>query len=231
MRIAPMSLLVALGAILSAVGNAQDEVQPYGSLDSIPLDTTTQTSWRVLVAGETLLLDSVWNDSIWLWSAPCEGPFVTLRFEANGIYREQIMPCDQPNEVEWNAPLNGDSATLLPNDIVIQFQRSQLDSLPSFSLTGSCFPLIAESAFQSWYNAVKAFTFESDKCRTIESRQQVGCITADQGAQLLRLIPSEDRRLRILKGLVSHIDMVQQLPTTDLFHLQLYREKAENLTR
>ena len=232
-----------LFATFSFTGNAQQETQSSAAMDTIPSDTATWTSWRVLVAGEALLLDSVWTDSLWQWSAPCDGPFVTLRFEADSSYRERVMPCYSPMETgspvaaekeydrEMNAPLSADSVGLPRYDINVKLHRSQLDSLPNYPLLGSCFPLISEQAFQRWFNAINALTFESDKCRAIDSRQYQSCLTQYQAIELLNLIPSEDRRLLILKGLVPHTNLIQQLPLDDLFHLQVFRIKAEEMLR
>lgn len=232
-----------LFATLSYTGNAQQETQSSAAVDSSHSKSPTWPSWRVLVAGEALLLDSVWTDSIWHWSALCDGPLVTLRFEADSSYRERVMPCDSPLEsdslaaalkgysLEMNAPLNADAAGLPRYAIEVQLHRAQLDSLPNYPLLGSCFPLISEQAFQRWFNAINALTFESDKCRAIDSRQHQSCLTSNQAIQLLNLIPSEDRRLLILQGLAPHTNLIQQLPLDDLFHLQVFRTKAQEMLR
>ena len=110
-----------LFATFSYTGNAQQETQSSAAIDTSLSDTPALHSWRVLVAGKTLLLDSVWTDSLWQWSAPCDGPFVTLRFETKDSYCERVMPCDSPMESdslraakkengrEMNAPLSKDS--------------------------------------------------------------------------------------------------------------------------
>jgi len=243
MRSVTLSLLTLLFSTFSYTGNAQQETQSSAAMESLLSDTPALPSWRVLVAGETLLLDSVWTDSLWQWSAPCDGPFVTLRFEAKGSYCERVMPCDSPmesdslraaekeNDREMDAPLSKDSDGLTCYAINVEIHRSQLDSLPHYPLLGSCFPLISERAFQRWLNAINALTFESDKCRAIDSRQHQSCLTQDQVIQLLNLIPSEDRRLLILKELVPHTNLIQQLPLDDLFHLQVFRTKAEEMLR
>ncbi len=243
MRSAAFSLLTMLFTTFSYTGNAQQETPSSAAIDTSLSDTPALPSWRILVAGETLLLDSIWTDSLWQWSAPCDGPFVTLRFEAKGSYRERLMPCDSPMESdsiraaekengrEMNAPLSTDSEGLTRYTINVELDRSQLDSLPNHPLIGSCFPLISEQAFDRWLNAINALTFESDKCRAIGSRQHQSCLTQDQVIELLNLIPSEDRRLAILKGLIPHTNLIQQLPLNDLFHLQVFRTKAEELIR
>jgi hypothetical protein len=243
MRSATLSLLTILFATLSYTGNAQQETKSSNVVEASPSDTSAWPSWRVLVAGEALLLASVWTDSLWQWSDQCDGPFVTLRFEADSSYRERVMPCDSPIESdslgaalkeynrEMNAPLSADSADLPLYAIEVQLHRAQLDSLPNYPLLGSCFPLISEQAFQRWFNAINALTFESDKCRAIDSRQHRSCLTSNQAIQLLHLIPSEDRRLLILKGLAPHTNLIQQLPLDDLFHLQVFRTKAEEMLR
>ncbi|MDA0303618.1 MAG: DUF4476 domain-containing protein [Bacteroidetes bacterium] len=243
MRSPALFLLTLILTTLSSAGNAQQATRLPAAIDSLLAEVPAWPSWRVRVAGEVLLLDSVWNDSLWQWSAPCDGPLVTLRFEANGLYREKVMPCVQPpqsdslvapemaHSSERNGPILLDSPMVPSYAIALELHRSQLDSLPFFSLLGRCFPMISEGAFQHWFDAVNALTFESDKCRALESRQHQTCLTTDQVVQLLQLIPSEDRRLRVLKGLAPHIDRIQQLPLEDLFHLQVFREKAGELTR
>ena len=153
MRSAAFSLLTMLFATFSYTGNAQQETQSSAAIDTNLSNTLALPSWRILVAGETLLLDSVWTDSLWQWSAPCDGPFVTLRFEAKGSYRERVMPCDSPiesdsiraaekeNGREMNASISTGFEGMTRYAINVELDRSQLDSLPSHPLLGSCFPL------------------------------------------------------------------------------------------
>lgn len=242
MRSATLSLLAMLFATLSYTANAQQESQ-LPAMDTSLSDTPNLPSWRVLVAGESLLLDSVWTDSLWQWSAPCDGPFVTLRFEAAATYRERVLPCDNPLQLDslvepehkieggTHATIGAEADLRGGYSIVVELYRSQLDSLPNLPLRGSCFPLISEHAFQRWINTINALTFESDICRAIDSRKDQRCLTSNQAVQLLHLIPSEDRRLTILRGLIPQTNLIQQLPLDDLFHLQMFRTKAEELIR
>ena len=245
MRFSDLAILACTLLTLAIQGKAQQtRVSPTPSVAKPSL--TDSLSWpvlRVRVAGDALLLDSIWSDSLWIWSSPCDGPSVILRFENDEVFREKKLPCQIPFEPQpviglddqEPTPSNGTEPLVYDNQpdysISMEIHRSQLDSMPVSPLSGRCFPLISERAYQSWLHEVNAATFESEKCRAIAERQHQSCLTSAQVVQLLNLIPSEDRRLTILEILLPHTDRVNQLPVNSLFHLQMFREKAEGLTQ
>ncbi len=245
MRFCVSAMLVFAFLILSIQGKAQQTTisPPQSVTDSTLTDSLTWPVFRVRIAGESLRFDSIWSDSLWIWSSPCDGPSVVLRFENDEVFREKEIPCQLTLEsyppigldAEEPTPSNGTKSLLFENQadysVSMEIHRSQLDSMPASSLLGRCFPLISERAYQSWLHEVNAATFESEKCRAIAERQHQSCLTPAQVVQLLNLIPSEDRRLTILENLVPHTDRVNELPINSLFHLQMFREKAEGLTQ
>jgi len=245
MRFCDLAILAFAFLTFSIQGKAQQTTTspPPSVTDSTLTDSLSWPVFRVRIAGESLRLDSIWSDSLWVWSSPCDGPSVVLRFENEEVFHEKKIPCQlplapsSPIELDAEEPTasNGTKSLLYENpanySVSMEIHRSQLDSMPASSILGRCFPLISEHAYQNWLHEVNAATFESEKCRAIAERQHQSCLTPAQVVQLLNLIPSEDRRLTILESLLPHTDRVNELPINSLFHLQMFREKAEGLTQ
>jgi hypothetical protein len=243
MRSSVLTFLGFIAILLSCPGIAQTEVPTIESMpeeggvgDSLPWPTL-----KVRIEGDIVLIDSLWSDSLWQWSSGCDRPSLTIRFENNGWYKEQSMPCEitasqtdsilpeSNSTLFFNASESNTSKSKLTYSIAMKINRSDLDSLPNLPLKGRCFPLVSSGNFQRWFDTIRAIPFESDKCRAIASRQHQNCLTTSQAASLLSLIPSEDRKLSALEHLIPHIDRVHQLSVDALFHLQLFREKARKL--
>ena len=240
------STLTFLGFVLLCFqGVAQTELpttEPISS-EKVSPDSTTWPMFRVRIAGEAILIDTLWSDSLWFWSGPCDQPNLTIRFERSNIFKEVKMPCEfLPYHTDSILLQNAQPSTaiiqdsdLTPNQgayqISMEISQLELDSIPNLSLEYRCFPLIPEEEFQRWLHHIQAIAFESDKCRAIAAIELQHCLTIDHVVSILDLIPSEDKKLNTLEKLMPHVDRSNELPIGTLFHLQLFREKAEKLIR
>ena len=231
---------IAIGATACSDSIAQNDV---------PLEL--ETPWdtlRVRAELPTAILDSLWTDSLWIWSGPCPGSVMLFRIESNaGWIKELTCSCEESESVESEAPSSASDPTALPAEAAarygvetvktktyhgqIQWDRNRLDSLPSLPMAGSCFPPLNDEQFDRILQAVDALPFELDKCDYMKEVGPNHCFSVDQVEGLLGLIASEDRRLEVLRGFVPSTNGIQSLPVESLFHLRLFQNQARELIR
>ena len=217
--------------------------------NDVPL--ALETPWdtlRVRAELTTAILDSLWTDSLWIWSGACPGSVMLFRIESNaGWYKELTCSCEESESVESEAPSSASDPTALPAEAAarygvetvktktyhgqIQWDRNRLDSLPSLPMAGSCFPPLNDEQFDLILQAVNALPFELGNCDYMKEVGTNHCFSVDQVESLLGLIASEDRRLEVLRGFVPSTRGIQSLPVESLFHLRLFQNQARELIR
>ena len=132
-----LSSLVAVVLGLPVLVSAQDSLV----VDSIAPYPTL----RVRSFGEVHGVDSLWSDSLWMWSGACEGPLRSFRFEfADSTFCALEFPCTREATVssEHNAPLSSVSglSPLQSWTAEVTVALDELQAMPRKPLASSCFP-------------------------------------------------------------------------------------------
>lgn len=218
--------MIGLAWSLCSFGQKQ-ELRPDSAASPA---SDVQDSIRVRSHGMTAVVDSLWADSIWTWSGPCDGPSRTFRFElGDTVFCSLDLPCVPPPVVQpsgLNAPLTTDAAvetgwtveTTVPLDSVLRRPRKPIGA--------ECYPPATQKDFELVLAAMDAALFESDKCRTLIESDQQTCLTRAQMKRALQGIPSEDRRLETLAKITSPGSHWTEAELRELFQLNFILEQA-----
>lgn len=163
-----------------------------------------QDTIRVRSHGISVVVDSLWADSVWQWQGPCDGPQRPFRFEmGDTAFCSTTLPCtsiETSDVTALNAPLIAADASPLPSTWSVEARLTAdfILSLPRESLSANCYPPLSASQFAGILEAIDAAIFESEKCDAIERACREHCLSRSQRIDALKRIPSEDRRLETL---------------------------------
>ena len=241
---------IAIGAAACSDSIAQDDASLAWETPPVPVDSVQAPldSLRIRAELTTAILDSLWTDSLWVWSGECPGSVMLFRIESrDGWYKELTCSCEESENIESEAPSSASDPTALPAEAAarygvepvkaktyhgqIQWDRHQLASLPSIPNAGSCFPPLDDERFDRILQAVDALPFELGKCNYMKEIRTNHCFSVAQVEGLLGLIASEDRRLEVLRGFIPSTHGIRSLHVESLFHLRLFQNQAMELIR
>jgi hypothetical protein len=186
---------------------------------------------RVRSFAEASLVDSLWSDSLWVWNGPCDGAVRSFRFEfPDSTYCRVDFPCalEATQPTGPNAPLTaavgGTQRQAWTGQASIA--RIELEAMGRKLVATSCFPPASSAEFAQLLTAMEGAVFESEKCAVLGEASARLCLTRPQMRHALSLIPSEDRRLEIMKR-ISRSDTEWTDPELrDLFQLNFILERA-----
>lgn len=227
-------LLLAWGSSSEMLGqgSAANENQiPAIVLDSMPVEVI-----RVRSVDTRPPIDSLWREDLWSWDGLCLGKDVTFRFEwSDSIFKLQNFPCELRDPALNEGPLRleqSNGLTFAPpqridvHEASVSFSRFQLESIPGQPYSTSCYPPSSDASIEAIAAEVNNAVFESDKCKMLENWVKDQCLTYEQASLLLRLIPSEDRRLETMKKGFLHLPIWSEESAAELFHLSFLKSQA-----
>ncbi len=222
MRITPFFLLMHIAGACTAVSDSL-----------LVTDSASIPPIRVRTSDALMQMDSLWIDTLWSWTGPCENDVRLFRFEyGDSLYRSVNVPCARseailvqstPSSLYEVAASTSDSP---PRSGAIQLTREDLLKIRSKSLEQSCYPPLSQAKFQRFINEMSATIFESDKCDLLASCSHESCLTSSQIHTALLLIPSEDRRLQTMKNHFSQPRFWRRKDLESLFQLKFIFEQA-----
>jgi len=206
------SLVIAQDSLLV------DSIAPYPTL-------------RVRSFGEAHRVDSLWSDSLWIWSGACEGPLRSFRFEfPDSTFCALEFPCTREATVssELNAPLSSASGLtpLQSWTAEVTVALDDLKAMPRKPLASSCFPPAASTAFEALLSAMEQAVFETEKCAVLVRASETLCLTRSQMRQALDRIASEDRKLDTLERIYRSDIEWTEAELRALFQLNFILEQA-----
>lgn len=206
------SLMIAQDSLLV------DSIAPYPTL-------------RVRSFGEAHGVDSLWSDSLWIWSGSCEGPLRSFRFEfPDSTFCALEFPCTRAAmpPADLNAPLSSASSTspLEAWTAAVTIALVDLEAMPRTPMASSCFPPAASAAFDALLSAMEQAVFETEKCAVLERASATLCLTRSQMHQALDRIASEDRKLETLERITRSDIEWTEAELRQLFQLNFILERA-----
>ncbi len=215
-------LLLHLG---SACGAVSDSL--------LVADSLPAPSVRVRSVDAMVQIDSLWTDTIWSWSGPCENNSRLFRFEfGDSLYRSVSVPCTaavghaiQMTAASLYAEPGSDHAPP-QREGDIRLSLNELLKIRSQSIQEGCYPPLPQSEFQLLFDELNAAIFESDKCALLSSRGQQSCLTSHQVKEALLLIPSEDKRLQTMQDAFAKPGFWSREDLESLFQLRYIYEQA-----
>lgn len=226
-----LSPIILQGQVNDAVPISSAALQII-AIDSLMTDSTPSMIARVRTAGATIEVDSLWNDSVWTWSAACTSPLVLFHFSWNDeVALTREVPCTKQTEVP----------ALNPAAELDEFQNRYLGSLTmsmaelhQFALQSSsrftrCFPPVNDPAMERILAQLKEIFFETDKIRMAKVFAAEECLTKLQAQALLMSIASEDRRLELFEPLLEKVGPWSKEDMDELFQLSFIKKQALSL--
>ncbi len=199
----------------------------YSALDS----TAAHPTLRIRSFAEVSLVDSVLHDSLWVWIGPCDGPIRSFRFEfPDSTFCCIDFPClaEGAELSNLNSPLitNSSSHAAQTWTAHASIVLSDVAVMPRIPIVSSCFPPASKAEFERLIFAMHNAVFETDKCLVLEEASAELCLTRHQMSQALRLIPSEDRRLEVMKHITRLDTKWTELELHEMFQLNFIFEQA-----
>ena len=223
-----LSPMISQGQVNDSIPIESDAL-PIIAVDSLTADSAPSMIARVRTAGATVELDSLWNDSIWSWSAACTSPLVLFHFSWNDeVALTREVTCTKQTEVP---ALNPDAGR-------DEFQNEYLGSLTmtmaelhqialqSGSHFTRCFPPVNDPAMERILTQIKETFFETDKIRMAKVIASEECLTKLQAQGLLMSIASEDRRLELFEPMLKKVGPWSKEDIDELFQLSFIKKKA-----
>ena len=200
--------------------------------DSTRVDSVAPiAALRVRSFAEVNLIDSIWSDSLWTWTGPCDGPIRSFRFEFPDSTFCSIEFSCSPNEPELS-----DLSTSLTSsagaphaqiwEAVAMVSVRDLEAMPRMPLATSCFPPASEAIFQQLITAMERAFFEIDKCAVLTQASTTTCLTRQQMSQALQRIPSEDRKLETMERITRSENEWTETELREMFQLNFILERA-----
>ena len=226
-----LSPKLSQGQVNDAVPISRGAV-PIIALDSLMTDSIPSMIARVRTAGATIEMDSLWNDSIWTWSAACTSPLVLFHFSWNDeVALTQEVPCTKQTEV----PALNSTAGLdeLQNEYLGSLTMTMAElhqvALQSRSRFTRCFPPISDPAMERILSQLQETFFETDKIRMAKVIASEECLTKQQAQALLMSIASEDRRLELFEPILKKVGPWSKEDLDELFQLSFIKKQALSL--
>ena len=233
-----ISILCSLVSPMISQGQVNDAL-PISStalqiiaVDSLMTDSIPSIIARVRTAGATIEIDSLWNDSIWTWSAPCSSPHVLFHFSWNeevALTRE--IPCAKQTEAPAinTAAGHDEFQNKYLGSLTMTMAELHQIALQSSSRYTKCFPPINDQSIERILAQLKETFFETDKIRMAKVYASEKCLTKLHAQALLMSIASEDRRLELFEPLLQKIGPWNSEDVDALFQLSFIKKQALSL--
>lgn len=226
-----MKYLLCSMALLLSLGTSGQTNDAEVDTTSAHLPLLVQDSIRVQSHALCAIVDSVWSDSIWAWSGPCDGPTRSFRFEwGDSAYCSLTLSCRDvrpaPQPAALNAPLTSSVSAQSGWDIDALIPLDSILSQPRMAISSGCYPPATDRDFTPVLKAMDEALFESDKCRKLIEASESLCLTRPQLIRALQRIPSEDRRLDTLTKIASPETDWPSDQLGELFQLNFILEQA-----
>ena len=226
-----MKYLLCSAALLLSLCTAGQTLEAEVDTTHAELPLLVQDSIRVRSHALSAVVDSLWSDSIWAWSGPCDGPTRLFRFEwGDSAYCSLSLPCkgltSTPQPTSLNAPLTSSAPAETAWDIEAMIHLDSLQSLPRKAISSGCYPPATDQDFAPVIQAMDDALFESDKCRTLIEASKSLCLNRPQLIRALKRIPSEDRRLDTLTKIASSETDWPSDQLGELFQLNFILDQA-----
>lgn len=202
------------------------------SQDSLLVDSiAAYPTLRVRSFTEAHVVDSLWSDSVWVWSGACEGPVRSFRFEfPDSTFCAVEAPCTPAatTPADLNAPLSSASSPFPAEawTAAVTVALVELEAMPRTPLASSCFPPAASAAFDALLSAMEQAVFETEKCAVLERASETLCLTRSQMCQALDRIANEDRKLETLEQITRSDIEWREAELRELFQLNFILERA-----
>ena len=226
-----MKYLLCSAALLLNLCTVGQTLEAEVDTTRAELPLLVRDSIRVRSHALSAVVDSLWSDSIWTWSGPCDGPNRLFRFEwGDSAYCSLSLPCKgltpAPQATALNAPLTSDGPVQAEWDVEALIHLDSLLSQPRKAISAGCYPPATDQEFAPVIQAMDDALFESDKCRTLIEASESLCLTRPQLIRALQRIPSEDRRLDTLTKIASPETDWPSDQLGELFQLNFILEQA-----
>ena len=196
-----------------------------------PKDTSLSTYFAVHVQSVRTRpeVDSLWTDSVWQWQGACTTPAALFHFQwfdpidsslTHSLIQEVecILEADENSNTEIT--FLGEMTTSLP-DLHARAAASETHS--------SCFPPASDQQMLVIQKKMDEIIFESGKVQLAQHTIDTECLDKLQVKQLLQCIPSEDRRLDLLKTIPNTDHLWTPMDMEEIFQLQFMAQKALQL--
>lgn len=226
-----MKYLLCSAALLLSLCTVGQTLEAEVDTTRAELPLLVRDSIRVRSHALSAVVDSLWSDSIWAWSGPCDGPTRLFRFEwGDSVYCSLSLPCKgltpAPQATALNAPLTSDGPVQAEWDVEAVIHLDSLLSQPRKAISAGCYPPATDQEFAPVIQAMDDALFESDKCRKLIEASESLCLTRPQLIRALQRIPSEDRRLDTLTKIASPETDWPSDQLGELFQLNFILEQA-----
>lgn len=174
-------------------------------------------------------VDSLWTDSIWQWRGTCSAPTALFHFQwydpidsflTHSLVKE-VQCIAEANEINnTEIKLVGEMTASVS---VLYEQATDSAARPK------CFPPTSVQQMLTIQQKMDETIFESEKMQWALQTINAKCLNKMQVKQLLLSIPSEDRRLDLLKKIPKADHVWTTADMKEIFQLQFIEQKALRL--
>jgi hypothetical protein len=171
-------------------------------------------------------IDSLWTDSLWSWRGPCTAPTALIHFEwqnpTDSSQHISVLKKIHCISADEELELNGNSFRG-----ELSADASELYTEAFLSLGHSvCFPPTSADRMRAIEDLINETIFESEKVRLAAQISVSECFNKQQIKQLLKQIPSEDRRLELFKKITDADHAWEPSDVEEIFQLKFIGQKA-----
>lgn len=185
--------------------------------DSLPALPAIQ----VQIPLDSVVLDTLWRDTVWTWSGPCPTERLSVRLvdRTTGQVTQRQHPCRRvaPAAPGYVAPEQFETDLILTREQVAAWR---------WTSEAACFPPSNIRDFEAAWVAWDNLLFEKDQLEAMVQWAATRCLTPATVRRCVERIGSESRRLELLQALAPRCTDASAIDVSDLFILRTTREAA-----
>lgn len=185
--------------------------------DSLPVLPEIQ----VQIPLDSVVLDTLWRDTVWTWSGPCPTERLSVRLvdRTTGQIAQRQHPCTRvaPAVPGYAAPEQFETDLTLTREQAAAWRWTE---------EAACFPPSSIRDLEAAYAAWDALLFEKELLEAMVQWAATRCLTPAAVRSCVERVGSESRRLELLQALAPRCTDASAIDVTGLFILRATREAA-----